>query len=212
MLSVTLKRNTKILRKAGFGGLLAAVVLTGCDGGITATSAGRSPTELPEALVEFRPVPLSRAFVSVPEALVVLERDLGGVVEQRITLPNATSLAGENVIILRAQTSRAASRSRLVLSDVLTQFGGAPTPFSNVTESGLTAVSDSIGDVIYTAMSPGADVTCVLAFRRTQTAARALPRGASSLDLMTRNCVAGSTQAALAPIGERAFGLPTLFR
>lgn len=206
--------NTSIRagRKAVVLAAVALGVLSGCDGGQLSTISGRSPTELPEALTEWRPVPVSRAFVNIPEALIVLERELDGVVEQRVTLPNATSLSGENIVILRAQTSRAASRSRLVLDDVLLQFGGPPSPFSALNEGALSALSDSFGDIVYSSMSAGPDHVCVLAFRRTQTASRALPRGASSLDLMTRNCVVGTTQTALAPIGERAFGLPTLFR
>lgn len=192
-------------------GLLPAVagglLLAGCQGLIPANVTGESPTALAEALTEFRVVPASRAFINAPQALLVLERDLGGAVEQRITLPNTSSLAGENVVLLRAQTSRTASASRLVLEDVLIQFGGAPTPFSGITESGLTATSDQYGDITYTTVRPGGDLVCVLAFRRTQIASRALPPGTSSLDIMLRNCVSGALDRALAPIGPAAFGL-----
>ncbi len=184
---------------------IAGVVLVGCEVGQGIT--GSNQTELAEALSEYRVVQASRAFVNAPQALIVMERDLGIATEQRVTLPNMTSLAGENVILLRAQTSRSASQSRLVLQDVLTQFGGAPSPFSNVSDSSLTARSDAYGDITYTVMRPGGDLTCVLAFRRSQTGGRALPRGASALDLMLRNCVSGSVDDALAPIGASAFGL-----
>jgi hypothetical protein len=181
-------------------------VLGGC-GTFPSALTGNSPTEQAEAVTEFRVVPPSRAFVNVPNAILVLERELMGAVEQRVTLPNATSLAGENMIIMRAQTGRTASSTRLVLSDVLLQFGGAPHPFGTVTDAALTATSDPYGDITYTALRPGGDLTCVLAFRRTQIASRALPVGASSLDLMLRNCVSGSLEQALAPIGQGAFGL-----
>jgi hypothetical protein len=181
--------------------------LAGCQGFIPASVTGQSPTELAEAVTEFRVIPASRAFINVPNALVVLERNLDGAVEQRITLPNASSLAGENVILLRAQTSRTASATRLVLSDVLIQFGGAPTPFTGITESGLTATSDQYGDITYTTLRPGGDLVCALAFRRTQIGSRALPTGASSLDIMMRNCASGALETALAPIGAAAFGL-----
>lgn len=173
-----------------------------------ASFQGESPTELAEALTEYRVVPASRALINAPHALIVLERELDGVLEQRITLPNATSLKGENVILLRAQTSRAASRSRLVLDNVLQQFGGTPTPFTSIPESALTATSDAYGDITYTTQRPGGDLTCVLAFRRSQIGSRPLPRGASSLDIMLRNCVSGSTERALQPVmGSDAFGL-----
>lgn len=177
-------------------------VLSAC--GVGLPGDGGSPTELAEAVTEYRVVPTNRAFISVPSALLVMERDLGGAIEQRITLRNETSLAGENTVMLRAQQG---SSARFVLQDQLAQFGGAPSPFTAVTEGALTATSDSFGDITYTSSSPGGNVVCVLAFRRTQTASRALPRGSNALDIMLRNCVSGSVQDALAPIGARAFGL-----
>lgn len=166
-----------------------------------------SPTELAEATTEFRVVPATRAFISVPQALLVMERDLGAAVEQRITLPNQTTLEGENMIIMRAQQAGYARGTRFVLSEQISQFGGAPSPFSGVSDGALTATSDSFGDITYTTIRPGGDLTCVLAFRRTQTASRALPRGSRALDIMLRNCVSGSVEQALSPIGASAFGL-----
>lgn len=187
------------------------IVLTGLAAlsacGIRLPGDTSSPTELAEAVTEYRVVPASRAFISVPSAMLVMERDLGGAVEQRITLPNATSLAGENTIRLRAQKGTLARGTRFVLEEQLAQFGGAPRPFTGIAEGGLTATTDEFGDITYSSMSPGGNVTCVLAFRRTQTASRALPRGTGALDIMMRNCVSGSVDRALAPIGARAFGL-----
>jgi len=97
-----------------FAMLLAGLfALSAC--GIRLPGDTDSPTELAEAVTEFRVVPTSRAFISVPSALLVLERDLGGAIEQRITLPNPTSLTGENVIMLRAQREigRASCRERV---------------------------------------------------------------------------------------------------
>ncbi len=185
--------------------LLAFQVLVACGAGGFGGAGSR--TEQAEALTEYRVVPSGRAFVTVPNALLVMERDLGVAVEQRITLPNATSLSGENVILLRAQTSRSASTSALQLTDVLRQFGGPPAPFTSVTEGGLSSTTDQYGDMTYSVLRPGGDVSCVLAFRRSQIGARALPRGASSLDIMMRNCVQGTPEQALAPLGDTAFGL-----
>lgn len=186
-------------------GAALAVGLSACQ--MSAIGGQSSRTELAEALSEYRIVPASRAYVSVPNALLVMERDLGVALEQRITLPNATTLTGENTIQLRAQTSRSSSASRLQLNEILSQFGGAPSPFRSINDSSLSSSTDQYGDVTYTSMRPGGDVTCVLAFRRSQIGARALPRGSSSLDLMMRNCVNGSVQDALAPLGPQAFTL-----
>lgn len=192
-------------------GLYAFLLLAGLAAlsacGVRLPGDTDSPTELAEAVTEFRVVPASRAFISIPSALLVMERDLGGAIEQRITLPNQTSLAGENTIMLRAQKGSLARGTRFVLSEQIMQFGGAPRPFTGLSEGDLTATSDSFGDITYSTIRPGGDVVCVLAFRRTQTASRALPRGTGALDIMMRNCVSGSVERALAPIGASAFGL-----
>lgn len=186
-------------------GVALAVGLGACQ--MTSQGAQGSRTELAEALSEYRIVPAGRAFVTVPNALLVMERDLGVAIEQRITLPNTTTLAGENIIQLRAQTSRSSSVTRLQLTEVLAQFGGVPAPFRALDESSLSSVTDQYGDMTYTVARPGGDVTCVLAFRRSRIGARALPRGSSALDIMMRNCVTGSVQDALAPLGPQAFSL-----
>lgn len=183
----------------------ALAILSACGMRLPGTTG--SPTELAEAVTEYRVVPTTRAFISVPSALLVMERDLGGAVEQRITLRNDTSLPGENMVMLRAQQAGFSRGTRFVLQEQLAQFGGAPSPFSAISESALTATSDSFGDITYTTSNLGGNVVCVLAFRRTQTASRALPRGSQALDIMLRNCVSGTVQDALAPIGARAFGL-----
>ncbi|MCC1481340.1 hypothetical protein [Roseibaca sp. Y0-43] len=196
----------RIRRRAGVLAILfGAAFLSAC--GLRLPGDSSSPTELAEATTEFRVVPATRAFISVPQALLVMERDLGGAVEQRVTLPNQTTLAGENMIMLRAQQAGYARGTRFVLSEQLSQFGGAPTPFTGVSEGALTATTDSFGDITYTTIRPGGDIVCVLAFRRTQTASRALPSGTRALDIMLRNCVSGSAEQALAPIGASAFGL-----
>ncbi len=201
-------RFSDIARGAKGAALLAfaAVMLAGCEV-VSSFDRSSSPTDLQEALSEYRPVPVARAYINVPQALMVMERDLGDAIEQRVTLPNATSLAGENTIMLRAQTSGRGARSRLQLDEMMSQFGGPPTPFTILSDGGMTARSDAYGDITYTVLRPGGDLTCVLAFRRSQTGGRALPRGARALDMMMRNCVFGSVDEALRPLGDAAFGL-----
>ncbi len=165
--------------------------------------------ETAEATAQYAIVPTSRAYVNSSNALLVLERDLGSALEQRITLPNSTSLAGENKILLRAQTSASASPNRLVMEDVLTRFGGAPAPFAATSGQQFMTVEDRYGSYVHTTRQMGNGVVCVLAFRRAPSGARPLPRGSTALDIMLRNCIEGSAEQALAPIGEAAFGLAT---
>lgn len=190
-------------KTAGLLVLVLGLAACGADG----LGGGSSRTELAEALSEYRVVPTGRAYVAVPNAILVMERDLGVAIEQRVTLPNATSLAGENIILLRAQTSRSTNPGSLQLTEVLGQFGGPPAPFTSLNDSTLSSSTDQYGDMTYSVLRPGGDITCVLAFRRSRIGARALPRGSTSLDMMMRNCVSGSVQDALAPLGPSAFGL-----
>ncbi|MCC5985401.1 MAG: hypothetical protein JJU42_13675 [Rhodobacteraceae bacterium] len=189
--------------------------------------------EAAEATSEYRVTGAARALVNAPHALLVLERDLGSSHEQRITLPNATSFQGENVLMLRAQTASSASRTSLSLAEMLPRFGGAPAPFNNITDADLMVSEDRYGSFVYTSRRMAEGQVCVLAMRRADTGARppprlgavglggggamrrALPgarprpRGSTALDMMLRNCVHGSVAQALAPIGEAAFGLGT---
>lgn len=165
--------------------------------------------EAAEATSEYRVTGAARALVNAPHALLVLERDLGSSHEQRITLPNATSFQGENVLMLRAQTASSASRTSLSLAEMLPRFGGAPAPFNNITDADLMVSEDRYGSFVYTSRRMAEGQVCVLAMRRADTGARPLPRGSTALDMMLRNCVHGSVAQALAPIGESAFGLGT---
>ncbi len=165
--------------------------------------------ESAEATAQYQIVQPSRAFVNAPHALLVLQRDLHSAIEQQVALPNPTSLAGENKLMLRAQTSGSASANRLTLSEVLQRFGGVPTPFGNVSEGDLMVTQDRYGSFVYTSRRVSDGLVCVLAFRRVDTGARPLPRGSTALDMMLRNCVHGSVEQALAPISEAAFGLGT---
>ena len=165
--------------------------------------------EAAEATAEYRMSHPSRALVNAPSALLVLERNLGSSHEQRITLPNATSFRGENVLILRAQTASSASRSRFSLEEMLPRFGGAPSPFTSISDADLMVSEDRYGTFVYTSRRMAEGQVCVLAMRRAETGARPLPRGSTALDMMLRNCIHGSVAEALAPIGDTAFGLGT---
>lgn len=160
-----------------------------------------------ESTVEYTVVPPSRAMVNAPEALVVFDRNLNGAIEQKIILPNATALPGDNEIHIRAQTSDSAQLERFRLSDIETRFGGLPAPFRDVSESSLNTGRDALGSYVYATQDAGPNTVCVLVMRRLGVGARPLPRGTRALDLVMRNCVNGSLQDALAPMGERVLAV-----
>lgn len=187
-----------------------AALASACDTSGVQRSFGMPSTERlerAEATQEYRIVRSARAFVNAPHALLVLERDLGSAIEQRITLPNATSLPGENKIRLRVQSGRSASTTRLSLTEIMARFGGVPAPFTNLSEGDLMVSEDRYGSYVYATRRISERMVCVLAVRRVEAGARPLPSGSTALDLMLRNCVDGSVQDALMPIGDRAFGL-----
>ena len=166
--------------------------------------------DLPEALentVEFTVVQPSRAMVNAPDALLVFERNLNGAIEQKIILPNATAVRGDNLLHIRAQTGRSAELTRFDFDEMRARFGGLPPPFERVSASGLNTGTDALGSYVYATESVGASTLCVLVLRRMGVGARPLPRGTQALDVMMRNCVNGSLEQALEPMSGRAFGV-----
>ncbi|PWE28715.1 hypothetical protein C4N9_12100 [Pararhodobacter marinus] len=199
------------------GALAALAVLAGCAQQSGDAAAGgiyrffnsdRNPEmETLESTVQFAVVDPSRAMVNAPQALVVLERNLGVAVEQRIVLPNNTAVRGDNVLLVRAQTQRSAELTRLDFDEIATRFGGLPTPFERLTESSLRSGSDSLGSYVYATESAGPSTVCVLVLRRIGVGARPLPSGTQALDVVMRNCVNGSVDEALSPMSDRALAV-----
>jgi len=172
------------------------------------TGTTRNPSlQMLENTVEFAVVPAARALVQAPAALLVLERNLDGVLEQRIVLPNATATPGDNILHMRAQTQASARAHEFSFDEVRTRFGGIPAPFQNADPGGLLSGSDSLGSFVYARRDLGTDTVCVLVMRRIGSQARPLPRGTSSLDLVMRNCVIGTVEQALAPMNDRALAV-----
>ena len=205
------------LRRGPLAVAMVAALLAGCSTGQSdqATTglyrllgSQRAPgLEIREQTVEYALVPATRAMVSAPSALLIFERDLGGAVEQRIILPNETAVTGDNVIHIRAQTSATADLNRFSFAEVEARFGGLPAPFERLTERGLSSGSDTLGNYVYARENIGSGTTCVLVMRRLGLGARPLPRGTQALDVMMRNCVNGSVEQALAPVGPRALAV-----
>lgn len=205
----------RILRAGTLAALAAGALLAGCSaprsdgGGLFATMGGSGAQSMQtlEQTVEYTLVPPTRAMVSAPQALLIFERELAGAVEQRIILPNESAVTGDNVIYIRAQTSGSTDLQRFNFSEIETRFGGLPSPFERLTEGGLSTASDTLGTYVYARQTVGASTNCVLVMRRMDLGARPLPRGTRALDVMMRNCVNGSVEQALAPMGARSLAV-----
>lgn len=168
----------------------------------------RAPAiETLEQTTQYAVVPASRAMVAASDALVVLERNLGVAVEQRIILPNGTGLRGDNIIQIRAQTGASARLDQFGFDEVSTRFGGLPYPFQRLNAGELLGGEDGLGSFVYGRETVGADTVCVLVLRRLTVGARPMPRGTQAMDVMMRNCVNGTEAEALAPLGERPLGV-----
>lgn len=201
-----------VIGAAVLAGLLAGCAPGGGDRAATGVyrllNSQRNPAlETLERTAEYNVVSAGRAMVHAPEAILVLERNLGGAVEQRVVLPNRTAVRGDNVIHLRAQTDLSARSEAFSFDEIATRFGGLPAPFERLEATGLLSGSDGLGSYVYARQDIGTDTVCVLVMRRLAPGARPMPRGTRSLDMIMRNCVAGGLETALAPMGERALGV-----
>ena len=205
------------LRRVLWGGLAAVAVLAGCShdqgdrtaGGVFRflNSQQNPAMETLESTVEYAVVPPTRSMVNAPEALLVFERNLEGAIEQRIILPNATAVRGDNVLHIRAQTAQSAELARFDFNEMSVRFGGLPAPFERLTTGGLETGSDALGSYVYARESLGPNTVCVLVMRRMGVGARPLPRGTQALDMLMRNCVNGTLEEALAPMSDRALAV-----
>jgi hypothetical protein len=210
-------RHPERALRAGLAALVIAATLAGCtqsEGDAAATgvyrllNSPRNPAiETLERGAEFAVVPPGRALVHSPQALLVLERNMGGAVEQRVILPNDTAIGGDNVLHLRAQTATSARAQEFNLDEIAARFGGLPAPFGRAEPGSLLSGSDALGGYVYARHNVGVDTVCVLVLRRLTAAARPLPQGIHALDVVLRNCVVGSLEQALAPMGDRALAV-----
>ncbi|TDL76261.1 hypothetical protein E2L08_14310 [Palleronia sediminis] len=149
---------------------------------------------------QYQMVPVARSWVYVPQGLLTLQRDLDNIVEQRIALPNDTTIAGDNYLLLRGRGGNPLSGGRLKLEDMLDQTGGVPAPFEGLSNRNMATATDELGPYFIAEKSVGVDTTCVLVVRSLKNAARPLPAGADSMDVLLRNCTRQGREAALAPI------------
>lgn len=159
---------------------------------------------------EWMAVPLHNAWIYAPNARLLVMRNHGHAAEQKIGLSNQTSLLQDNFIYLR--TIPRQSPGVMQLRTILEQSGGLPSPFTESDLQVMRAAEDSAGALIWAEWTNGAGTTCVLAMRRLTVTQRVLPQGTGALDVLMRNCVRGTTQQALAPVGPEHVVTPASAR
>jgi len=148
-----------------------------------------------------------RAWVNPPDVILVMERQWRNRVEQKLALPNRTSLAGDNFIFL--QTVSTQNPLGMRLETALDSIDGLPSPFSEDDLGVMRSREDSAGALAWAEWTSGAGTTCVLAMRRLTVGERALPERVTALDMVMRNCVRGSVDEALAPADARHVAFPS---
>lgn len=159
---------------------------------------------------EWTIIPLTRVWISAPDARLAIQRWQDGAHEQRVALPNVTAMPGDNFIYLRSITRRSPGRMRI--NTLIEQSGGLPVPFRPADLTVMRTREDGVGAVIWAEWTSGAGTLCVLAIRRMTQRDRILPPGTSALDAVMRNCVTGSTEEALAPLIGNSALLPASAR
>lgn len=184
--------------------LVAGLVLSAC----TVNAPWTLDLQQRDARAEWMTVAAHEAWVNLPHTPLVLERQTQGVTEQRVLLPNATSLPGENFVYLSAQQPTFfVSGGRQQLQQVLAQVGGLPSPFTKEELQALRSREDSAGTLNWAEWTSGAGTTCALALRRLDHGNRMMPDGAIAIDMVMRNCVRGTIEQALAPAGPDMMAL-----
>lgn len=148
-----------------------------------------------------------RAWVNPPDVILVMERQWRNRVEQKLALPNRTSLPGDNFIFL--QTVSTPNPLGMRLETALDSIDGLPSPFSEDDLGVMRSREDAAGALAWAEWTSGAGTTCVLAMRRLTVGERALPERVTALDMVMRNCVRGSADEALAPADASHVAFPS---
>ncbi|MBJ3763620.1 hypothetical protein ILP92_12760 [Maribius pontilimi] len=155
---------------------------------------------------QYRMVDASRSWVYVPGGLLTLQRDLGSTQEQRIALANQSTLKGDNFVLLRSRTSGGLTGGRFNLEGFVSDIGGVPYPFTQLTNRNMKTGSDAMGTYFWIDQQVGPQTVCVLAVRSLGKGAKPLPVKADAVDVLLRNCAPGRAQDALAPILAQNIG------
>lgn len=185
------------------GSLAVLAALAACAAGTGPQLSNQANTKAGAG--QYQVVDVSKALVNVPTAMLVLERRSKGAREQRIILPNPTTLRGDNEIMVWTH-SAGRTLKHFSFASVKAEFGGLPHPFGNLSSGGLESGSDALGNFVYAQKNYGTNTKCVLVLRRLSAGSRAMASGTSALDVLMRNCTAGTLEDALAPMGGNALG------
>lgn len=102
------------------------------------------------------------------------------------------------------------SRGTLRFEEFMRRVGEIPEPFGDVTSGELISGEDEFGSYLWTEERFGADTICVFGIRRIDSSMRQIPGGGSVMDVMLRNCVAGTAGDALQPLLAGSVAVPSL--
>ncbi|MWB76419.1 hypothetical protein GLS40_00120 [Pseudooceanicola sp. 216_PA32_1] len=177
--------------RAALAAGVALTALTACDD--VPISIERSAQE-----TQYVAIPASQLWFSVPQVAVAMERRIPGGREQRAGLRNATTLAGDNYLLMQAMPRT----TRLQFEKLEERIGGFPAPFTDLDAGTMRSTTDSGGQYFWADYRAGADTICVLGIRRVDSSTRQMPAGLRAVDVMLRNCVRGTAEEALVPLKE----------
>jgi hypothetical protein len=199
-------RRTWVMLRGIIALVSGVIVLPSCDIG----SAGMifSNTKLEET-IPMQAIPAERAWINTSETQIVLQRELPRAAEQRISLRNRTLVSGDNIIVLRTRSGLRA-RGPLRFEELVRWVGEIPAPFADVTSGEMISDSDELGSYLWTEERFGNDTICVLGIRRVDSSMRQIPSGDDVMDVMLRNCVAGTAEDALQPLLAGSITSPAL--
>ncbi len=175
--------------------MVAGLAFAGCE--ISFRDPGALQTAFDqEPFIQQR---LDEAWITVPGARMVLGRAVGPVAEQRILLPNKTSLRGDNIVLLKIHGTSLNTAGRFLPVKFLKSQDADLFPFTDI--EGLTFFSktDDLGTLNWAEWSNDAGLTCVLALRRLDSGSRVIPGKRSAMDMVVRNCIHGTAEDALTP-------------
>lgn len=180
--------------------LTTAALGLGLLGGCAAPSAG-GPASLTDAerVTPFALIDQANVWSRQPTALVAIGRALGNSGEQVVALENSTTLAGDNVLRVRAYYRGGPRPPVFALDEFVRMHGGYPAPFDASASGALRVIEDAAGDFVWTEQTVSGAV-CVLALRRLDAAEHLVPPDVAAMDVMLRNCVPGDRAEALAPM------------
>ncbi|MEO8242010.1 MAG: hypothetical protein ABI832_06825 [bacterium] len=194
----TVKQDVSVWVSQRIGALLfGAFLLSACDASLV-----QQPQTSEEIMdtATYVSVPTSGIWVNAPGAVTALERGLLNAREQRVALPNRTTVPGDNTLILLARYLPGPTLGRFRYEEFLQQVGGLPDPFQAMSSGDLLSGEDALGPYFWSEKRYGANVICVLGLRRLGGGVRQMPDNANALDVMLRNCVNGTAEDALMPI------------